>query len=200
MLPLIVAFASFNAVDSASVAYGTPRRPIPRTHLFLRGGEVPLTGAAGTRQEEEEERLREEYERYVAAVETPLSNFEEAEAQSTQAIRIRGLLSKADIEAIHRAGSEVAHERPDSIIDRSAWGQPEGTWRVTFLNAGGAFEALLPDLYARVRDAALAVDRDHWNVTTGIEHVNYRVVEYHTMLATLDGKATGGGAAHKKTL
>lgn len=159
--------------------------------IGLRGGDASASIVEDAA--EQEMRLRAEYERYKAAVETPLSNFDEATAQKTQAVRVRGLLSRSDIDDIHRAAAALAHQRADATIDRSAWGQPNGTWTVTFLNTAGAFEAALPELYARVRDAALAVDREHWNVTSGVEHVNYRVAEYHTMHSTLDGQPTKGG-------
>ena len=64
---------------------------------------------------------------------------------------------------------------------------------MTFVNAGGALEAMEPALHAKIRDAALAVDRAHWNVTAGARHANYRVAEYHTMHSTLDGQPTKGG-------
>ena len=132
--------------------------------------------------------LQHEYERYRAAVEQPLHNVDESTAQRTQAVRVRGLLSGEDIEALHRLGKELARQRPDSTIDRSAWGQPEGTWLVTFLNTEGAFEQALPALHAKVRAAALAVDRAHWNLTAGVAEgqLNYRVAEYHTMRSELD--------------
>ena len=132
--------------------------------------------------------LQREYERYRAAVEQPLHNVDESTAQRTQAVRVRGLLSGEDIEALHRLGKELARQRPDSTIDRSAWGQPEGTWLVTFLNTEGAFEQALPALHAKVRAAALAVDRAHWNLTAGVAEgqLNYRVAEYHTMRSELD--------------
>ena len=164
-------------------------RLVGRSVLALRGGQVP----AATLEDEEVEALRKQYERYKAKVEMPLSNFDEATAQRTQAIRVRGLLSREDIAAVHRAGEALARERADSTMDRSAWGQPNGTWLVTFLNTDGAFEAMLPDLYSRVRAAAVAVDREHWNVTAGVEDVNYRVVEYHTVRSSLAGRPTRGG-------
>jgi len=147
---------------------------------------------------QDEDALRREYERYVAAVEAPLNNLDESVAQLTRAIRIPGLLSRDDIRAVHREGAAIAQQRADSTIDRSAWGQPKGTWLVTFLNTGGEFESRLPQLHARVRAAALAVDREHWNVTSGVEHVNFRVAEYHTMHATLGGRPTGGGLHTKR--
>lgn len=155
----------------------------------LRGGSAASSLSAAER----EAALRAEYERYKAAVEMPLTNFDEETAQRTQAIRVPGLLSRADIEDIHRAAAELAQQRPDASIDRSAWGQPKGTWIVTFLNTAGAFEAALPELYARVRDAALAVDREHWHLTAGVADINYRVAEYHTMHSSLDGQPTRGG-------
>ena len=90
--------------------------------------------------------------------------------------------------ALHRAGAEIARRRPDSTVDRSAWGQPEGTWLVTFLNTDGAFEQALPALHAKVRAAAVAVDRAQWNLTAGVAdgQLNYRVAEYHTMRSELD--------------
>ena len=141
----------------------------------------------------DEELLKREYERYVASVETPLSNVDEVTAQRTQAVRIRGLLNRDDIAAVRRVGAELALERGGSTIDRSAWGQPQGTWLVTFLNTDGAFEARLPSIHARIREAAVAVDRALWNVTADVEHVNYRVAEFHTMHAALDGAPTRGG-------
>ena len=139
------------------------------------------------------EQMQFEYERYRAAVEAPLHNVEIPTAQRTQAVHIPKLLSRDDIAAVHRVGAAVAAERADATIDRSAWGQPEGTWTVTFVNAGGALEAMEPALYAKIRDAALAVDREHWNVTAGARHANYRVAEYHTMRSALGGRPTGGG-------
>ena len=132
--------------------------------------------------------VQREYERYRAAVEQPLHNVDESTAQRTQAVRVRGLLSGEDIEALHLAGAETARRRPDSTVDRSAWGQPEGTWLVTFLNTDGAFEQALPALHAKVRAAAVAVDRAQWNLTAGVAdgQLNYRVAEYHTMRSELD--------------
>ena len=112
--------------------------------------------------------LQREYERYRAAVEQPLYNVDEPTAQRTQAVRIRGLLSSEEIDSLHRIGADLARRRPDSTVDRSAWGQPEGTWLVTFLNTDGAFEQALPALHAKVRAAAFAVDRAQWNVTAGV--------------------------------
>jgi len=140
-----------------------------------------------------------DYERYVAAVQAPLRcKYDEAAAQRTRAYHLRGLLNSDDIAALHRAAATVALERPDATIDRSAWGQPPGTWLVTFLNTGGAFETVLPELHARIRNAALAVDRAHWNATEGIEHVNFRVVEHHTMRSSLNDRPTGGGLHTKR--
>jgi hypothetical protein len=138
--------------------------------------------------EQDDEALLREYERYRAAVEKPLHNVDESTAQRTQAVRVRRLLSGEDIEALHRAGAEIARRRPDSTVDRSAWGQPEGTWLVTFLNTDGAFEQALPALHAKVRAAAVAVDRAQWNLTAGVAdgQLNYRVAEYHTMRSELD--------------
>ena len=147
---------------------------------------------------EEEEALRQEYERYVAAVESPLHTVDEATAQLTKPVRLRRLLSKEDIAAVHRAAASIAARDADSTIDRSAWGQPKGTWLVTFLNTKGAFEAELPELYARIRAAVVAVDAEHWNVTKDVEYVNYRVAEYHTMHSQLDGQPTSGGLHTKR--
>ena len=145
------------------------------------------------------ETLRLEYERYKACVEMPLQNFDEESAQRTQAIRLRGMLTQDDIRDVHRVGNAIAQQQLDSTIDRSAWGQPEGTWLVTFLNTRGAFEAELPELYARIRAAALAVDRQNWNVSDGIEHINFRVAEYHTVRSQLaDGQMTRGGLHTKR--
>lgn len=149
--------------------------------------------AGGTSAAADDAALQREYERYVAAVEAPLLNFDEEAAQRTQAVHLPALLSREDVAAVHRAGAAAALRRPDATIDRSAWGQPAGTWRVSFLNAGGAFEELLPELYGRVRDAMLAVDAAHWNATAGVEHVNYRVAEYHTMRSSIGGEPTRGG-------
>ena len=157
-----------------------------------RVGHTHLRGGAASDAVDEGALLRE-YERYKAAVETPLRNLDELTAQGAQAIRVRNLLSTGDIAALHRASAALALQRPDAVIDRSAWGQPNGTWLVTFLNTDGMFEKMLPELYARVRNAAVTVDRAHWNVTAGVEHVNYRVVEHHTMLSTIEGRPTRGG-------
>jgi hypothetical protein len=170
---------------------GCPRAPPPSraaAGLRLRGGVSAASEAAA------EAALRAEYERYAAKVAMPLSNYEEADAQRTQAVRLRGLLSRADIEDVHRVGAALAARRQDSTIDRSAWGQPDGTWLVTFMNTDGAFEAELPHLHARLRAAMLDVDRQHgWNVCRGLEDVKFRVAEYHTMRSSLGGKPTGGG-------
>ena len=169
-----------------------PRLRYDRRNHLERDRVRLLRGAAASDAVDKEALLRD-YARYRAAVETPLRNFDESTAQRAQAIRVPNLLSHADIEALHRASAALALQRPDSIIDRSAWGQPNGTWLVTFLNTDGMFERMLPELYARVRNAAVAVDRAHWNVTKDVEHVNYRVAEHHTMLSTLEGRPTRGG-------
>ena len=154
-------------LDSAALivlATGLGRSPTParRVHLAPRAI-APLPAV----EQDDEATLVREYERYKAAVEQPLCNVDESTAQRTQAVRIKGLLSGEDIEALHRVGAETARRRPDSTIDRSAWGQPEGTWLVTFLNTDGAFEQALPALHAKVRAAAVAVDRARWNLTAG---------------------------------
>ena len=190
LVPAATVVLSLGAVLGTAV---NPAIVRSRPHLVLRGG-----AAATTDSIDDEARLRAEYERYKACVEMPLSNFDEATAQLTQCVRVRGLLSRDDIAAVHRAGKEYALRNPDATIDRSAWGQPSGTWLVTFLNTDGAFESMLPELYERIRRAAVTVDREHWNVTADIEHVNYRVVEYHTMRSSLDGKPTKGGLHTKR--
>ena len=113
-----------------------------RSILSMRGGWSPLDTTMLS--EDEVESMRMEYERYKAKVEMPLSNYDEATAQHTRAIRVRGLLSRDDIAAVHLAGQAFALQQPAAIIDRSAWGQPNGTWLVSYLNAHGAFEAMLP--------------------------------------------------------
>jgi hypothetical protein len=170
-------------------------QPIPaaRASMSIRGASTPTVDAA------DDAALRHEYERYKAAVEMPLRNVDEATAQQTQPVRLRGLLSKTDIEELHRVAAATAAEQPHSTIDRSAWGQPEGTWRVTFLQTGGSFEAALPELHARLRNAMVAVDRDQeWNVTAGVADVNYRCVEHHTVRSELKGEPTGGGLHTKR--
>ena len=192
----LVAFTLLHASTAFLASPAGARSGTQQRHLALRGGAAAASAdaAASESSELDLERLRREYERYQAAVEAPLHNIEIADAQRTQAVRIRGLLSREDIESIHRLGQRAAAEMPDATIDRSAWGQPNGTWLVTFLNTRGAFEAALPELYARIRDAALAVDREHWQLTEGVDMVNYRVVEYHTMRSRLDdGEVTRGG-------
>mmetsp|Transcript_42230 Transcript_42230/g.105041 ORF Transcript_42230/g.105041 Transcript_42230/m.105041 type:complete len:298 (-) Transcript_42230:1955-2848(-) len=165
-----------------------------RRALCLRGGATTSFGSAAAAPTDDElEAMRREYERYRAAVEMPLHNVDEPTAQRTRAVRVRGLLSREDIDAVHRVGRALAAERPASTTDRSGWGQPCGTWLTTFLNTEGVFEARLPELYRRVRDAAIVVDRDHWKVAEHVEHVNFRVVEYHTMRSTLAGEPTRGG-------
>ena len=118
-------------LTTAALAAVAPAR-VHTPYTGLRGGSASSSISA-----ESEAALRAEYERYKAAVEMPLSNFDEETAQRTQAVRVRGLLSRADIEDIHRAAAALAQQRPDASIDRSAWGQPEGTWIVTFLNTAG---------------------------------------------------------------
>ena len=120
----------------------------------------------------------------------PLSNFDEATA--AYAVRpSEGALSRDDIAAVHRAGKEYAlrnrrHHRPVSLGSASGW-------LVTFLNTDGAFVSMLPELYERIRRAAVTVDREHWNVAADIEHVNYRVVEYHTMRSCSMGNRPRAG-------
>ena len=150
-----------------------------------------------TTQRQRDQAYRD-YQRYCDAINQPILNVPQDLAQATQAVTLKNLLSKTDIQRIHKAAQELTtHKQSNNqnspTIDRSAWGQPKGTWLVTFLNSGGAFEKKLPELHQRIKSAALQVDREYWNVTTGIKHVNYRVVEYHTMRSMLGGQPTGGG-------
>ncbi len=148
---------------------------------------------ASPNTDDQESRLRNEYQRYRDALAQDLKLVPVELAQASRPVRLKALLNDDEIEQVHRAARDLAAQRPDATVDRSAWGQPPNTWLVTFLNTDGAFEQNLPYLHARIRDAALEVDRLHWNSTADIANVNFRVIEHHTMQSTLDGQPTRGG-------
>ena len=82
---------------------------------------------------------------------------------------------------MHAIGRDaVAKLGSRCVEDRSAWGQPNGTWRVAYLNTDGYFERSLPMVYAKLRHAAVTVARSApgWGgLLDGRSPINTRCVE-----------------------
>lgn len=118
----------------------------------------------------------------MAAVERPLATGDAEVALASSPFRWRRFLSDEEVDAIHDVGRE-AMEAGGAVEDRSAWGQPAGTWRVAYLNEGGVFERRLPQLYSKIRAAAQRVAAEQgWGVLSATSApVNFRCVEYHVM-------------------
>ena len=98
-----------------------------------------------------------------------------AEAQRSSVVRLRGLLTDADIEAIHALAARL--RGPGSKPS----GKYGGAWDTCYLSAGGAFVAALPAIAEKLFRAAREVDAAQgWNLLSG-KDVAPRVVEYHTV-------------------
>eukprot|EP00930_Biecheleria_cincta_P092806 TRINITY_DN82857_c0_g1_i1.p1 TRINITY_DN82857_c0_g1~~TRINITY_DN82857_c0_g1_i1.p1 ORF type:complete len:234 (-),score=31.64 TRINITY_DN82857_c0_g1_i1:93-743(-) len=98
-------------------------------------------------------------------------------AQCTQVIRLPSFMTAEEIRSCQEVAVEFRN-RP-GVIKPAAW-------EVLFLQADGFFRARRPDIYQKLRDAVLRVDRQHWGLI-GDEACNLRVAEFHTHTAPSKG-------------
>lgn len=110
------------------------------------------------------------------------------EAQLLRVAHLPKFLSEAEQAELRAAALEVrAQTMPASA--HTAGIRREDGWHTTFFNQ--RLEELLPDLHARVREAMLRVDRQHWGIVDRAPRhsLNNRVAELHTV--------TAGGGIHR---
>jgi hypothetical protein len=100
------------------------------------------------------------------------------DAQATSVARLRRFFSEEEMDRFHDAAAVVCAERGE--MERSN-GCAEGSWRTVYLN--NRLADLLPDIYAKLVDAAHAVDDEQWGgVLRDRRQLTMRCAEYHTVL------------------
>ena len=107
-----------------------------------------------------------------------------AEAQRTEVVRVRGLLSTKEIDALHtmhaklkpRLGSTGRHSNNQAAAYCS------GCWETSYLSTDGWFGRAMPELRQKLISTAREVDAQHWQLLrTATAPVVPRCVEYHTV-------------------
>lgn len=99
------------------------------------------------------------------------------EAQRTRVIRLPALLSKMEIRAIRHLAAEF-RKRPGH--------NKTMPWQVLFLQTDGRFMESLPEIFEKMREAVLQVDRQNWGVI-GDGSCNLRVAEFHRHTSPSEG-------------
>lgn len=113
--------------------------------------------------------------------------MESAAARATRVASLAGVLTAADIEALHTTAAGVWN--PKAVEQRApAASATPGAWTVLYIHTDGWLERLLPELHAKLVAAARRADRENWGLFEGIDEVSVRCAEYHRM-------ATGGSLA-----
>jgi hypothetical protein len=54
-----------------------------------------------------------------------------------------------------------------------------GAWHTVYLHTDHAFQNRLPEISNRLREAALAVDKEHWGLIDHLDDLSVRCVELH---------------------
>ena len=93
-------------------------------------------------------------------------------AQQTKPLLLPKLLSDAEIAQVHAVAKALALP-----VDAS------GPWQTQYLQTGGGFRRLAPDLLQKLHDAACSADAKAWGLLRGRQaRLRPRCVEYHTVL------------------
>ena len=130
----------------------------------------------------------QQYAEYTSAVDSsaqaerhlPLS----AEAQPTQVVRIPGLLSASEVEAIHELHAELKPQLGSAgrTGGNQAAAYRNGKWETSYLSTDGLFAKHMPELRAKLMETARRVDEENWGLMRRAESpVVPRCVEYHTV-------------------
>jgi hypothetical protein len=151
-----------------------------------------------------DERLRADYEQYLALQQRPLRLVPVDEAQASSVVHLDGLLDEDDMAALSDLAHAASLADPSCVSDRSSWSDPgqiraqisEGAeandqgsvWSVVFLQAGRRLQRRLPAITTKLLAAVRAADQSNWRALSGLAHCNIRCAEYHTM-------RPGGGLA-----
>ena len=107
-----------------------------------------------------------------------------AAAQQTEVVRVKGLLSTTEIDALHavhaklkpRLGSTGRHSNNQAARFSC------GCWETSYLSTDGWFGRAMPELRQKLISAAREVDAQHWQLLrTATAPVVPRCVEFHTV-------------------
>jgi len=132
----------------------------------------------------------------------------------TETVLIPGLLSAEEVAELHAAAARIAAQVGPLRFGRKCWEQrvvrippcnllliseaipavhprvndQAGSWELCYLHTGGAFEAQMPELSAKLRAAAEAAD-EHGVLARARKvnpdlQINWRTIEYHDRHAT----------------
>ena len=128
-----------------------------------------------------------------------------ARAQSMQVVRLPHFLSDQEIRSVAEEAARIRRDGAGAIRLASA-GEPatesatstpaswdpegyesnRGDWQTTYLHTMHMFQNRLPELHAKLRDAAMLADAQHWGICAEAEtasnggKVSTRCIEIHT--------------------
>jgi hypothetical protein len=106
-----------------------------------------------------------------------------AEAQNTQVVHLKGFMGDGEIEELLAVVAQAQEEECVGVIQRGVTNEllESGAWRTSFLHTNGFFEANLPHLRHKLRQAIEDADAEHWQLLDGRARaaLNFRTIECH---------------------
>lgn len=134
-------------------------------------------GIAGMRRTREEDEL---FECKKHRLMTP------QEAKATDPVRVPNFLSESELADLLARIREVTASNAVGTITRDPSGEMHGmgVWRTAYLHTDGVFAEKFADIKAKLLDAIIRVDAEHWQLLAGrdVSKVHLRTVEFHEYL------------------
>ncbi|CAE8617079.1 unnamed protein product [Polarella glacialis] len=112
--------------------------------------------------------------------ETCLQSMEVLEAQRTRVVTLPSFLDAGEIASIRQLAGEMRSRLKLNASDEAR------AWQVLFLQMEGLFQARLPELFNKLRQAVLGTDHAHWGLIGG-GTCRLRVAEFHTHVGPSKG-------------
>ena len=103
----------------------------------------------------------------------------------TSVVRVPGFLSPAETDRLADALELIRRSQRCGEVERDATGAQrlgsDASWRTTYLHTNGVFADDLPGIRAKIKDAAIAVDAEHWHQLDRVDPaaLAVRTAEYH---------------------